>query len=110
MLAPESALGLLPSIALSSAQAERILTKTEPVPCGWTKQSLDNFYIAGVNERSESPLEYAPEKPHPGRGARPVMRISCEFGASRVLLIWTDVLSMEAGDVSLTSLGAAMLR
>jgi hypothetical protein len=68
-LAPESALGLLPSIALSSAQAERILTKTEPVPCGWTKQSLDNFYIAGVNERSGSPLEYAPEKPHTRRGA-----------------------------------------
>jgi hypothetical protein len=56
VLAPESALGLLPSIALSSAQAERILTKTEPVPCGWTKQSLDNFYIAGVSRGAAPPL------------------------------------------------------
>jgi hypothetical protein len=57
-LAPESALGLLPSIALSSAQAERILTKTEPVPCGWTKQSLDNFYIAGVSREAAPPLVF----------------------------------------------------
>src|SRR4030095_12065542 len=39
--------GCFPALPCPPPRPNAFETKTDPAPCGWTKQSLDNFYIAG---------------------------------------------------------------